>query len=306
MQRRAFFRYAGGVAALGTAGIVGVSAIRRHGTRQVAVTSGGETASPSPSGSPPHAPSAKPTAPRVSIDTKAIENSLLSVIKRRGGHASVAITDRISRRTLSVRGSVAYQCASIIKVPIVAGLMMRRQNAGATLSAAERELARAAITRSDNDAASQLFDRLGGTEGLISAVGKLGMTGTRPSDFWGMTTSTADDQIAMLKAISVRDGLLTRTHQNLLFGWMADVVDGQDFGVPAAGGAATAVYVKDGWFDRDDQGGLWQVNTIGRLVEPGADWIIACLSDHNQTTEAGIAVVEELVVKAYAHLSTAG
>jgi hypothetical protein len=87
---------------------------------------------------------------------------------------------------------------------------------------------------------------------------------------------------------------------------MANTIESQKFGVPAAAPKdATGVYVKDGWFDRDDQNGLWQVNTIGRLVSPDADWVVACLSDRNATTEAGIAVVEELVVAGHNMLTQA-
>jgi len=242
----------------------------------------------------------------VTVDTAGVAKALQQRITKLGGHASIAATDRVSGVSVSVRGTTAYQCASIIKVSIVAGLMMKRQNAGELLSAAERQLAKLAIEQSDNGTASQLFQLLGGVDGLAWAASRLGATGTRPAASWGMTTTTADDQVAVLKAVSQTDGLLSRTHQNLLLGWMANVIASQDFGVPAAASDdATAVYVKDGWFDRDDQGGLWQVNTIGRIVSPSADWVIACLSDRNSTTEAGIAVVEELVVAAHNMLTRA-
>ncbi|MBB5870871.1 beta-lactamase class A [Allocatelliglobosispora scoriae] len=241
----------------------------------------------------------------MTIDTKSLEQSLQGLVSQHGGNASIAVTDRISGVSISVRGRTAYQSASIIKVTIVAGLMLQRQGSGGTLSAEERELARLAITRSDNDTASRLFALLGGTDGLARAAKKFGMTHTTAVSSWGMTTTTADDQVTLIKAISDPEGLLTRSHQNLLLGWMADVIAGQDFGVPdAAGKNAKAVYVKDGWFDRDDQGGLWQVNTIGRIVEREADWVIACLSDHNATQEAGVAVVSDLVVKAHKLLTT--
>lgn len=236
----------------------------------------------------------------MTLDTAAMENTLRELVKRHGGNASIAITDRISGTKVSVRGQVAYQSASIIKVTIVAGLMLKRQNEGGTLTAAEREYAKAAITRSDNTAASQLFALLGWQEGLAWATRTFGMRHTAVLSRWGMSMTTADDQVAMLAAISKPDGLLTRSHQNLLLGWMADVIAGQDFGVPAAAGKdAKSVFVKNGWFDRDDEGGLWEVNTIGRIVERDADWVIACLSDRNASTDAGIAVVEDLVVNAH-------
>jgi hypothetical protein len=41
-------------------------------------------------------------------------------------------------------------------------------------------------------------------------------------------------------------------------------------------------------------GGRWQVNTIGRLVEPGHDWLVAVLSHHHTTRAAGVRMVEAI------------
>jgi hypothetical protein len=75
----------------------------------------------------------------------------------------------------------------------------------------------------------------------------------------------------------------------------------QRWGVPdAAGSQATAVYVKNGWMTRSTEGGKWVINSIGRIVEPGHDWLIAVLSNYNPTQSSGIMLVQhaaDLAVK---------
>jgi len=59
----------------------------------------------------------------------------------------------------------------------------------------------------------------------------------------------------------------------------------------AATGQATGVYVKNGWLPRTADGGRWAVNSIGRIVEPGHDWLVVVLSDHHTSQDAGITAV---------------
>ncbi|MEV0216423.1 hypothetical protein [Micromonospora sp. NPDC050695] len=52
-------------------------------------------------------------------------------------------------------------------------------------------------------------------------------------------------------------------------------------------------YVKNGWDNVDADGGRWLVNSIGRIVKPGHDWLIAVLSDHHVSQKDGVRVVEK-------------
>jgi hypothetical protein len=76
---------------------------------------------------------------------------------------------------------------------------------------------------------------------------------------------------------------------------MSQVDEGQDWGVTAAATARTTkVYAKNGWDNVSADGGRWTVNSIGRLVEPGHDWLVAVLSSHHTTQPAGIKMVEKV------------
>ncbi|REG01222.1 beta-lactamase class A [Asanoa ferruginea] len=208
------------------------------------------------------------------------------------GQVTLAVRDRRSDLALTV-GGTRFPTASIVKVDILAALLLRAQGRHEELTDSDRRNAKRMITLSDNDAATTLFHRIGGKSGLATANRTFGLKQTTPNSSWGRTTTTAADQIRLLAAIADEDGPLDEDGRSYLFDLMSQVDAGQDWGVPAAAGPrATAVYVKNGWDNISADGGRWQVNTIGRIVEPGRDWLVAVLSHGHQTQSAGIRMIE--------------
>jgi hypothetical protein len=107
---------------------------------------------------------------------------------------------------------------------------------------------------------------------------------------WGITTTTAADQIRLLTSLTDENGPLDGDSRGYLFELMSQVEADQAWGVSAAVALAnTRVYLKNGW---DTFNTEWQVNTIGRLVEPGHDWLVAVLSNHDKTQADGVKKVE--------------
>ncbi|MFK3979282.1 serine hydrolase [Micromonospora sp. NPDC050397] len=221
-------------------------------------------------------------------------------------NARVAISVRdLSTTTDLTIGSRAFQTASIVKVDILAALMLRLQDQGRQITAADRERARKMIVISDNDSATALFNKIGGVSGLNAANKKLGLTQTKADVHWGMTSTTSGDQIKLLSDISGTDGPLTPTSRELILDLMGQVDSTQRWGVPAAASTATTdVFVKNGWVPDDANKGRWQVNSIGRLVEPGHDWLIAVLSDDHVKQADGIKLIEQVVKYTMGELRT--
>ncbi|MFC4610822.1 serine hydrolase [Streptomyces maoxianensis] len=173
----------------------------------------------------------------------------------------------------------SYPSASVVKVSILAALLLE----GRPLTVRERELARAMIVRSDNDAATALWETIGGAPGLDAAHTRLGLTQTRAHTAWGLTRTTAADQLALMRAVFEGPYAYLRA-------LMGQVGEGQDWGVSAAGGAWA---LKNGWMPMRDTG-LWVVHSVG-----WADGrLVAVLSDGHETKEAGIACVEAAVREA--------
>lgn len=268
-----------GVAGIATAG-AGVVTLRSN---ESATASGpGET----PAGTrPTPSPSLSPTPDRVAAAKAELER----FVRGKGGRVSVALHDRVSGAGLAV-GTRRFRTASIVKVDILAALLL----ADDTLTSSQRALATDMITVSDNAAASRLFRSVGGVSGLNRANATLGLKETKANSAWGVTTTTAADQVRLLRSITAADGPLSTAAARFVLGLMGKVVAEQRWGVPAAAPAgASGVWVKNGWVQISADSGLWVVNSIGRIAEEGHDWLVAVLSDHHTTQEKGIDIVEQ-------------
>jgi beta-lactamase class A len=262
------------------------------------------TDSPSgpPSDQPSDPPSADPTLPAdlqpkevaPGVASAAVAASVQTYLKGQGDRSAVAVLDATTGAQLTVNADAGFHTASIVKVDILATLLLKRQ-AAQGLSANERSLASDMIIKSDNDAATSLWNKIGGASGLAAANRTLGLTQTTPDSggSWGMTTTTANDQLRLLQALTSASGPLNATSRGYVLNLMNQVNDDQDWGVPAAASAqATGVYVKNGWLDDSTDDGLWIINSVGRIVEPGHDWLIVVLTSGNKGKSSGINVVE--------------
>lgn len=244
---------------------------------------------------PSHGPSpASPIPTTPAIDRVAEARTRIEAyVERYDGHLAVAALDRQGTAAVAV-GAKRFETASIVKVDILAALLLRQKPAGKALSSNTRRLAEAMIVSSDNDAAVALWQRIDGSRGLTAANRALGLRETRPSSHWGLTTTTAADQLRLLTALTSPAGPLTPQDRTFVMGLMKKVIPEQRWGVTAGREPGSAsVYVKNGWDTADVDGGRWLVNSIGRIVEARHDWLIAVLSDHHVSQKEGIRVVEQ-------------
>ncbi|MCN9243386.1 class A beta-lactamase-related serine hydrolase [Streptomyces sp. RY43-2] len=210
-----------------------------------------------------------------------------------------------------------YDTASIIKVDILAAVLLQAQDEGRSLTPQEEEYAKAMIEHSDNDSTSALWRQIGLAPGLEAANKRLGLTATKggPGPLWGLTQTTASDQIRLLrvlfdtgpathtKATDATDAsvakdakdaedstTLNEASRAYIRTLMAHVADDQAWGVSAAGpGAEWAL--KNGWLQRSTTG-LWDINSVGQVTVEGHRYLVAVLSDGNTSMKDGISVVE--------------
>ncbi|CAM5414558.1 MULTISPECIES: serine hydrolase [Streptomyces] len=194
----------------------------------------------------------------------------------------------------------AYDTASIVKVDILAALLLQAQDAGRGLTARERERAEPMIRRSDNAAANALWRQIGRAPGLAAANKRLGLTSTTggPGAKWGLTRTTARDQIRLLRAVfgtggtvHAGSGGLDADSRAYIRALMSRVVPEQTWGVPAAGTEGSGKTLKNGWLQRDTTG-LWDVNSVGRITVKGHRYLVAVLSDGSASMSDGVSLVE--------------
>jgi hypothetical protein len=208
---------------------------------------------------------------------------------------AVTIVDHKAGTTFSYAGDQSFDSASVVKVDILAALLLQARREGRSLTSAEQSLADVMIRNSDNDAASTLWDEIGDAQGLQVANRAFGLTATDPGQdgYWGLTTTTTNDQVRLLDAVASPTGPLGPAN-GVLLNLMGEVESDQTWGVSAAGRPGDSTILKNGWLSLDDDGGLWEVNSIGRITGDGTDVTIAVMSCGTSDLDDGIALVEKI------------
>ncbi|MEU8791697.1 serine hydrolase [Streptomyces sp. NPDC048643] len=245
------------------------------------------SASPSVSEEASVEPVAEPSVDRDALLAKAMR----SVTPADGAKLSVAVLDVDSGESAGY-GDGAFDTASIVKVDILAALLLRTQDANRPLTAQEKAYATTMIENSDNASASALWAAIGRADGLDAANKRFGLTGTKGGDgeLWGLTRTTAGDQLTLLQQVFGEDSELGSASRAYLQGLMGKIATGQRWGVSAAADG-TQWALKNGWLPRTATG-LWDINSIGRVTVDGHDYLVAALSDGNSTQAQGISLVE--------------
>ncbi|MEU3184217.1 serine hydrolase [Streptomyces sp. NPDC006923] len=247
------------------------------------------TASPSPSESVRALPAPKPER----APDEVLSERLKPLLGATSASVSVAILDLKDGRAAryGVGSGKTYDTASIVKVDILAALLLKAQDADRRLTAREKTYATAMIKVSDNASADALWDAIGGSGGLDAANRRLGLTGTTAgtNGLWGLTQTTAADQLVLLSAVFGEDSELSTASKTYARGLMGGIAADQDWGVSAAG---SVTGLKNGWLQRSATG-LWDINSIGRISVDGRPCLVAVLSRGSATMDAGVALVEK-------------
>jgi hypothetical protein len=225
--------------------------------------------------------------------------------------AAVLDLESGSTQPLLYGRDTAYDTASIVKVDVLAALLLQTQDAGRQLTARERTLAADMIRNSDNNATNVLWRKIGWAPGLREANKRLGLTSTTPglNGRWGLTQTTASDQIRLLLAVEGRtattssDGsVLNARSRAYIKSLMGRVASDQAWGVSAATDSKWAL--KNGWLKRTATR-LWDINSIGQITTNGHRCLIAVLSDGSASMSDGVALVERTAKQAVAAATVA-
>jgi hypothetical protein len=216
-----------------------------------------------------------------------------------GGHFGVTVDDLSTGGEASFQGGSSFITASIVKVDILATLLYDAQGDDRTLTADEQEVATTMIEDSDNDSATDLYDEVDGATGMDEVNGVLGLTRTSvgTAGFWGLTSTTTNDQVRLLRAVFTQPSVLTAASQDYIRQLMSDVESDQRWGVTAAASEGTRSMVKNGWLPDPD---LWVINSIGEVTHDGQRLLIAVMSDDNASEYSGISEVQTVASTAAA------
>jgi hypothetical protein len=242
--------------------------------------------------------------------TAAAANPLPGVsdyLDTRAGVVQVAVYDRVTGRLFRLENGRATQyTASIVKADIAAMWLHRYQLAPGSIPASVpysiRYLMTAMITSSDNVAATGLYYFGGGCAALNRFNTLIPTRHTAagcqtPTYYgWGNSTTTASDQVAIVRRIAYRNHLLRTDARDYELGLMESVIPAQRWGVScgpwgtscdppdyATPVPGVTVALKNGWkyvptCAAQDETCPWQVNSIGWVRGTGRDYVIAVLT----------------------------
>jgi hypothetical protein len=294
-NRIAIFAVAAAVI-LGGGGLIALGLGGKDGTASLSPSSlirgdTPKTSSPSPS---PTGPSPEELAKAKRAKQVKALDAALKKLDGTSPEFSVAVLDNKTGDEYAYRGTEKYDTASIVKAQILACMLLKDQDAGREPTSGEMALAKPMIRLSDNNAATSLFQRVGARSGLTKCNKRLGLSQTVVNSSWGLTRTTADDQIKLLSELVDAKGPLDADSRKTAFTLMSTVNSAQDWGIPSIARAGETAIVKNGWDTRSADGGLWAVNTIGRVTSDDVDVSVAVLSHDNTSMENGIALVQKV------------
>ncbi|MGQ4436057.1 MULTISPECIES: serine hydrolase [unclassified Streptomyces] len=279
--------------ALATVAVVGATAagtvyVKAHAHSGPVSSAAAPSASASGSGEATVEPVTQPTVDHDALLAKAMK----PVTPAGDQKVSVAVLDVTSGESAAY-GDAAFDTASIVKVDILAALLLQAQDAGRTLTSTEKSYATTMIQNSDNDSATALWNLIGTADGLDAANRTFGLTGTTggAGPLWGLTQTTAADQLTLLQQVFGDDSKLSAASQSYIQGLMKEIEADQQWGVSAAADGSKWA-LKNGWLARSTTG-LWDVNSIGRVTgTDGDEYLVAVLSNGSTTQAEGITLIE--------------
>lgn len=247
---------------------------------------------------PAAGPSASPAPTGPAADgAQAADAAIASVAAGRpAGSVSVAALDTTTRTRVGWNADSAMTVASVFKLSLLEGYLLENQDRGQSPGVGAQDALNAMIDNSDNDAADQVYALLGGRAGVTSTLARLGMTATMlgPNDQWGLSSTTATDQLVALTDLVSPQSPLSSSSRAYALGLLSDVEADQRWGVGAATDTGSDFANKNGWLNVDDDGGRWAVNSVGVIQVGGHQVLLAVLTQHDVDLADGTELVESI------------
>jgi len=289
----AFRGPSGGAARAGTA--AGSAAAARPSGQSSAGTLATAPATVAASGPASTHPASPHETAKVTGQASPLGPAVQSYLADRDGAVRVAVYDLATGQEWSLGDGAAQAEASIVKVDVLETLLSQRPDG---LTASDQALAQEMIEDSDNDAATSLWDEVGGATGIGDYNTQAGLTQTTPSPCvecagfawpgWGLTTTTPADQIVLLRRLVEPGGPLTSAERQYGLSLMENVTADQAWGVSGGVPAGVTVALKNGWLPLNAADTDWQINSIGWVSGGGRDYLLAMLSTGNPDEQYGI------------------
>ncbi|HUN31941.1 MAG TPA: serine hydrolase [Trebonia sp.] len=269
---------------------------------------------PAPTVRPSASPSATATSQATTTRaTGPLGGQAQAYLARRHGHVEAAVYDLSTGQQWTLGQQAPQAEASIMKLGILEAVLNQRSVQRVVLSLTEQELTPPMIEQSDSAAATTLWADVNGAQGMRAFDHKIGLLHTTPSNCmqcpgsswpgWGLTTTTPQDQITVLRQLVQPSQALDKNDQKYALHLLENVTPAQQWGVSGGVPAGVTVALKNGWSSLNASNSDWQVNSVGWVSGDGRNYLMAVLSTGAPSEQYGIDTLNHLGALTWAALA---
>jgi hypothetical protein len=177
-----------------------------------------------------------------------------------------------------------HNSASVVKVMLMVALLREPGVRHDSLSATEKHLIGPMIRRSDNQAASAIYSRVG-ERALYALAREAGLRHFSTQPLWGLTTITAGGQARFLYRL---DRYIPKRHRGYAMHLLTRVVAAQRWGIPPVAPRGWTLHFKGGWSGAPS----WRVNQVMLLRDPPRRFSLAILTREQPSFGYGQRTIE--------------
>jgi hypothetical protein len=244
-----------------------------------------------PAGAPAARPAHYPWAERIQDAERYAE--------RRAGKVSFAVVDEDGRLRGEHVDRVHYS-ASVVKAMFLVAYLRQGDVRDRGLDRSDKSLLGPMIKRSDNDAATAVYNDVG--DGALYELAKdAEMKRFRPDATWGLSEITASDQARFFSRI---ESFVPRRHRHYAMRLLKEIVPSQRWGIAPVLPEGWTIHFKGGWSPGDDPG--WRVNQVALLRNPPRRISLAILTRHDPGYGYGTDTIEGVAKRLLRHYNRYG
>lgn len=209
-----------------------------------------------------------------------------------GSNVGLTLYDVTHQRAYHYQQRVPFLCGSSIKIPILLAFLAHTEHKGREPNPEEWSLLTTMIENSNNDAASALYEKIGGAAGLAAYLKRIGVRGFTPNrEAWGYSQITPLAMVRLLTRLETGT-ILTAHDRKRAQHLMEHVERDQQWGVGRTAPTGATVAMKNGWLPGPN--GLWTVNTSGIVHVDGDTYILSVYTQNQPSFAQGKAMVRHI------------
>ncbi len=217
-----------------------------------------------------------------------------------GHQVTAAVYDAKTHRTWLFHPGIAVHAAGVIRIAFLADAL--KNNRAASL----QFMLQSMIDDNDNGATTTVEEQLGGPSAVQEFVAEARLTRTLVSTDelipgstdlpgWGWSTTTALDQVNLMKDFAYPNPLLTSAERATGLDDLEDVNSAYTWGVTAGAPQGASVALTNGWLPLEVSADTdYQMNTVGWIDGNGSNYVLAIFDQGSSNYNSGISAIDQL------------